>query len=190
MTLLCEAAARGVRQLRFPSGEPPEPSAIAAVALLPPLLPRVVRAWSSPEPAAVATAAALGLAATPQAALREVDHGRWAGLKLGLVAAEEPDAFALWLADPFAAPHAGETRSAAFARVAAWLEVRSADPGHTVVVAGATIIRMMILYALGAGPEAIGRIDVEPLARVQLAGDGGRFRLRFASPPPAPHEAP
>ena len=73
--------------------------------------------------------------------LRECDYGRWTGRSLTEVQAEEPDAVAIWLRDPAAAPHGGEAVLSMIGRVGGWLDGRKANPGRVVAVTHASVIR-------------------------------------------------
>ncbi|MFE0514712.1 histidine phosphatase family protein, partial [Streptomyces sp. NPDC058964] len=57
------------------------------------------------------TAEALGLAAVPEPALRDLDLGRWRGRRVDEVTATDPHGFTAWLTDPDAVPHEGESVS-------------------------------------------------------------------------------
>ncbi|TDD74301.1 histidine phosphatase family protein [Actinomadura darangshiensis] len=157
-----------MREARFPADPAADPSGLAKARALAGVLP-VGEAWTSPARAARETCAALGLDATPVAALAEADHGSWAGLPYAEV---DPGALDCWLADPHASPHGGESRADHAARVAAWLGGRPS--GIAVCDAGA--IRAAVGHALGIGVLAAGRIDVAPLSTTRLAAarDGWR----------------
>jgi broad specificity phosphatase PhoE len=178
LTLICHAATPATRAAAFPADDGIEPAAQALAAALVPRLGRVDRAVASPARAARETAAALGLDATPEPALRECDFGRWAGRGLADVQAEDAAGIAAWLADAAAAPHGGEPLAAVFGRVAAWLAARVADRGHTVAVTHASVIRAAVLGVLAAPAGAFWRIDVAPLAIIALSSDGRRWNLR------------
>ena len=74
----------------------------------------IAAVYASPMQRTVATAgfvaAPHGLAVTPDAGLREIDHGRWEQLTRGEVEHRFPDEYANWEADPFTfAPEGGES---------------------------------------------------------------------------------
>jgi broad specificity phosphatase PhoE len=178
LTLICHAATPATRAAAFPADEGGEPAAHGLSAALAPRLGRVDRAFVSPARAARETAAALGLGATTEPALRDCDFGRWAGRRLADVQAADAAGVAAWLADAAAAPHGGEPLAAVFGRVAEWLAARAADRGHMVAVTHASVMRAAVLAVLDAPAGAFWRIDVAPLAIIELGSDGRRWNLR------------
>jgi len=178
LTLICHAATSATRSAAFPLDEPIERIGAAKARALAGALRRPDRAWTSPAARAAQTAQALGLAATPDAALRDCDYGHWAGCRLDALEAAEPEAVARWLSDPAAAPHGGESIVDLVRRIGAWLDVRSREPGHTIAVTHAAIIRAALVHALQAGPRSFWRIDIAPLARVTLSGGAGLWRVQ------------
>ncbi|MGI3776110.1 MAG: histidine phosphatase family protein [Janthinobacterium lividum] len=135
------------------------------------------RAWCSPAACARDTAAALGLDAAPEPALRDADAGAWAGREAAAIAAEDPDALSAWLRDPDAAPPGGESARAVLARVGAWMD--GLGDGRFVVVTHAAVVRAAIVHALGAPPGCGLRIDLAPLSRTVLSRNGP-WRLQSA----------
>jgi broad specificity phosphatase PhoE len=133
----------------------------------------------APELRARQTAAALGLAEPAvEEALRDLDHGAWAGLTIADVDQRDPEGLARWISDPNAAPHGGESITALCDRVRAVL-MRLASPSGTVTaVTHAAVMRAAIIIALDAPLTAFWRIDIAPMARVALHADGDRWRLR------------
>ena len=148
-------------------------------------VPRPDRVLTSPATAALETAEALGLSAVAEAPLRDVDHGRWRGRAFADVAREEPEAIAAWLADPGAAPHGGESLAVLLGRLAAWLDGRrvAANGARVLLVTHAAVIRAAVLHAIGAPPAAFWRLDVAPLSRTVLQGDGVRWTLAALNVP-------
>jgi broad specificity phosphatase PhoE len=183
LTLICHAATPATRAAAFPLDEPIEARGAERATAAAPTLPRADRAWTSPALRARQTAAALGLAATPEPLLRDCDYGRWAGRRLADLQAAEPDAVAAWLGDPAAAPHGGESVLDLLARVASWLEVRAADRGHGIAVTHAAVIRAAILSVLGAPPPSFWQIDIEPLSLTELRRGPRHWTLRAAGRP-------
>ena len=185
LTLICHGATAATRSGAFPADEPLEERALARAAALRPMIRRADRAWTSPALRARQTAAALGLDAVEESALRDVDSGRWAGRRLEEIQAEEPDGVIAWLADPEAAPHGGEALSALLRRAASWLDARAGDGGHGIAVTHAAVIRAAILHALGAPASSFWRIDIAPLSVVELSHDGRRWVWRASTLPSA-----
>ena len=137
---------------------------------------------TAPARAARETAAALGLDADVETALRDCDYGRWRGLALADVAAREPDGFAVWHNDPAAAPHGGEPVTALIERAGAWLAELLARHGATLAVTHASVVRAAIVSTLAAGSAAFWRIDVAPLMLARLSGREGRWNLVTLGP--------
>jgi broad specificity phosphatase PhoE len=137
-------------------------------------------AWRGPERRVVATAAALGIDATPSPELAGWSAGEWSGRPVERVARDEPESFVRWRTDPDFAPRDGESLVALVRRVGAWLD--ACDDGRIVVVADATVVRSAVVHALAAPIETSWHVDVAPLtvARVQRAD--GAWRLRALEP--------
>jgi broad specificity phosphatase PhoE len=176
LMLICHATTAATRAAAFPADEGIDPAGEPLA--LAPRFGRVDQSWASPALAARQTAAALGLDAAQEPALRDCAFGRWAGRRLVDVQAEDPQGVAAWLTDVTATPHGGEPLAAVLARVAAWLDARLAERGHVVAVTHAAVMRAAVIAALGAPAGAFWRIDVEPLATIELTSDGARWNVR------------
>lgn len=176
LTWICHASTAAARTAAFPADEPVDAigERDCGKARLPFSADRV---WVAPELRARRTAELLGLPASSDAVLRDVDHGRWAGLALEDVIAKEPEGLKAWMEDPSAAPHGGESMRALFDRIADWMEKRRVVGGREIAVTHPNVVRMAIAHALGAGPEAARNIDVAPLGMAVTAWNG-RWRLR------------
>ncbi|WP_338675531.1 histidine phosphatase family protein [Streptomyces sp. SCSIO 30461] len=136
--------------------------------------------YCSPTARSRGTADALGYATLAQPALSDCDMGRWRGYTLTEVAAREPDAVDVWLADPRAAPHGGEPLLGFIGRVGGWLDSRPVDDGGSVLaVAEPAVVRAALVYALKAPPSMYWNVDVRPLSTVVLTGRSGRWNLRL-----------
>ncbi|MFB7377159.1 histidine phosphatase family protein, partial [Kitasatospora purpeofusca] len=146
-----------------------------------PDLPVASHRFVSPSARCRRTAEELGLAdAVAQPELRGCAAGRWRGRTLDEVAAEEPEALMAWLADPAAAPHGGESVRQLCARVAGWLDGTAAGlTGRVLVVAEPDAVRAAAVHALGVPDQVFRRLDVPPLAVVELTGRAGRWNLRL-----------
>ena len=124
----------------------------------------------APSRAATQTAHELGgTDPHPEPALADVDYGTWTGRGLGDV-----DAGA-WLTDPHATPHGGESLAAAGQRAGRWLDTQTTRT--VTAVAHPTLVRALLAYALGLGPDGLWRFDVAPLAVSRLTHRAGRWHL-------------
>lgn len=133
------------------------------------------RALAGPELRTRETAEALGLQATVEPLLADLDCGRWRGEKLADIA---PAGLHDWLTDPAVAPHGGESIVELVERVARWLE-RIDGMVRTVAVTHPAVIRAAILVALGAPPKSFWRIDIAPVSHTVLHRRGGGWTLRI-----------
>ncbi|WP_250284658.1 MULTISPECIES: histidine phosphatase family protein [unclassified Frankia] len=125
------------------------------------------RAWCDRSLRTRQTAQALGLSATPDPALRDLDVGAWAGRSLDEIS---PADLRLWTGDPAAAPHGGESVVDLLDRVAAWLAARATDPEHVIAVTHPAVVRAVLVTALRSPPEVFWRVDVPPLSATLLHG--------------------
>jgi len=147
LTLICCGASAASRRGFFPSDEPLEPKAVTAAARLARLVDPADRFLTAP-PARRArqTAEALGLDAVETPALRDQHYGGWAGLAFEAVERVALEAAQGWLTDPDTSPPEGEPFSAVAARVSDLLDSLVAQPGHTVAITHATVVRAAILH--------------------------------------------
>jgi broad specificity phosphatase PhoE len=182
LDLVAHGPSSATREARFPDDEAIEASSVAFLEALSGRLRPYGRVLTAPARAARGTAAALGLGADVETALRDCDYGRWRGLAMTDVAMHEPDEFAAWLSDPTAAPHGGESLTALIERTGAWLGESLSRDGATLAVTHASFVRAAIVSALGAGPSVFWRIDVAPLSLVRLSGRERRWNLIALGP--------
>ncbi|NUP07727.1 MAG: histidine phosphatase family protein [Polyangiaceae bacterium] len=141
-----------------------------------------------------------GLLPIPTDGLREIDHGRWEGMRRCDVESQFAEEYAAWEEDPFTcAPEGGETGLAVTAR--ALPVVRDIVDRHqgqqVLVVSHKATIRLLFSILLGFEPRGYrDRLDQLPccLNIVDLKGHG-RARLvlfndvsHYASVPTMPHE--
>jgi broad specificity phosphatase PhoE len=182
LTLVCHAATSAVRAAAFPLDEPLEPQGEAKAMALAPAIRGVDTALTSPALRARQTASALGLGATVDPALRDIDLGRWAGRTFDDVQGAEPGAVGLWTGQADAAPHGGESVPDLLRRVIPWFDGLGRQTGRIVAVTHPAVIRAAVMLAIDAGPNAFWRIDIAPLCRVTLAGNGARWTLRSIIP--------
>jgi probable phosphoglycerate mutase len=98
--------------------------------------------------------------------LREIDHGRWEGLRRGEVEARYPDEYSAWEEDPFTfAPSGGESGVQVVARALPVVrEIVVAHPGATVlVVSHKATIRLIVASLLGFDERGYrDRLDQAP----------------------------
>lgn len=126
--------------------------------------------YCSPLKRTVETAAILarphGMTPVSKDGLREIDHGRWEGLRRADVAARFPEEYAAWEADPFTvAPQGGETGQRVLARARPVLrEIVAAHTGHHVlIVSHKATIRLLISDLLGIDARSFrDRLDQAP----------------------------
>jgi broad specificity phosphatase PhoE len=137
-------------------------------------------AYSGPEPAAIATAEALGLVPSVDQALRDREYGEWSGRELESLLTSSPEAVAAWLERPHAAPPGGETENDVITRVADWLGDLDADSAARRTVAAVVhpaVVRAAILYVLEAPAESLRHVDVRPLSVVHLSSHNNSWSL-------------
>jgi probable phosphoglycerate mutase len=130
----------------------------------------IAAAYCSPMQRAVKTAA---IVARPhqrellaREGLREIDHGRWEGLRRAEVEVQYPDEYAAWEDDPYTfAPTGGESGVQVVARALPVIrEIVVAHPGENVlVVSHKATIRLIIASLLGFDARGYrDRLDQSP----------------------------
>jgi broad specificity phosphatase PhoE len=184
LSLLCHATTTATREYSFPADESLDARALERLTARPHDLGEFDRCWSSPAIRALQTARALRLGPEPDGRLRDCDYGRWRGHSFDDVYGEEPDAVAEWMRDPAASPHDGESHLDLIERVGEWLEAQASGPGKTIAVTHASVIRAVVVQAIGAPPSSFWRIDIAPLTLVRLSGIHGRWNLVSIGPMP------
>jgi broad specificity phosphatase PhoE len=135
----------------------------------------------SPARAARETADALGIVATPDARLRDQNHGDWTGQSFAAVAATSPEALNRWLAAPERGAPGGEPLEAVCTRAGGWLDEQRDRGGSVLAITHPMVIRAITACALTIAPEATLGIDIPPLCRVVLSCHG-RWRLQAIEP--------
>ncbi len=135
-------------------------------------------AWMSPAPAARETAGLLGVAATPEAGLADLNCGRWRGRAIQAIAASEPEAAAAWRDDPTWCGHGGEALAALVVRITSWLDGCRQDGTSGLAITHAAVVRAAVLAVVEAPARAFWTIDAAPLTRAVLTSDGKRWALR------------
>ena len=119
------------------------------------------RARASAE--AIAAAHRLPVRIVP--AFREMSFGDWEGLTRSEVAVRDPEVYETWRAAPhLVVPPGGEPVDAVAARAAKALEaLLEEQQGQSVVlVSHAIVIRLLVLSALGLGPDRLWSVDASP----------------------------
>jgi len=182
LTLLCVPATAALRAGRFPADDGLDADNLVQLAGWAGKPGRPDRVLCSPMACARDTARALGLPVTVEDALREVHYGRWRGRSLKEIGAAEPDALAAWLSDPEMNAHGGESLAAVIDRAGLWLS--RCEPGHTLAVTHASVIRAIVVHALGAGAQAGMRLDVAPLTLTTLSGHDAAWRVTSVAAQP------
>jgi broad specificity phosphatase PhoE len=122
------------------------------------------------------------LSATAADDLRDCDYGAWRGRGLDELQSSDPEALALWLTDPTAAPHGGESIVKLIDRVGSWLDL-SKETDHAIAITHPAVIRAAIVRALNAPPQAFWRIDIAPLSLTDMRFNGRTWTLRCVACP-------
>lgn len=131
---------------------------------------KIAAVYASPMKRTRETAAILGrphgLSPHEDAALREIDHGRWEGLTRKEVEARHADEYAAWEEDPFTfAPEGGENGLSVMARaLPALRRIVDRHPDQAVcVVSHKATIRLVLSSLLGVDPRGYrDRLDQAP----------------------------
>lgn len=177
LVLVTHAETAATRAARFPGVESLTEHGRSAAVSARGALRRIGHAWHGPEARCQETAAALGLIATAEPALADLDTGTWRGLTLAEVEAERPDGLLAWLTDPDATPHDGESIFLLVQRVGTWLGGLPARPARIAAVTHPAVARAAVLHVLGAPPSAFWSLDTRPLSQTWMSRHGGRWRL-------------
>jgi broad specificity phosphatase PhoE len=177
LLLVSHASTAAQRAGRFPADDPLDARGLAEAQAARTRLEIAddAAAFVSPAVCARDTAAALGLAASVDTGLADMNYGTWQGRRLADLAAEAPRDLAAWTRDPDAAPHGGESFSQLVKRVGEWLDAldgakdRASNHARDVIaVTHAPVLRAAIVYALGASPAVFPRIEIAPLSMIEL----------------------
>ena len=132
-------------------------------------------AYCGPEKRARQTAELLGLQASIEHRLADLDCGRWRGEVLGRVL---PAELAIWLTDPIRAPHGGESVVDLIDRVSGWMGAMAEHRGRILAITHPSVIRAAILVVLDAPPKSFWRIDIAPASRTVMHFRGHVWTLR------------
>jgi broad specificity phosphatase PhoE len=181
LVLVTHAATDATRQARFPEDtEPLDAHGTAAATAARGTLRRITSAYHGPEERCRQTAAALGLTATADAALADLDTGGWRGRTLADLSSDDLTA---WMGDPDAAPHGGESLTDLRNRVADWLHALPTGTERIAAVTHPAVVRAVVLHTLGAPAAGFWRLDAAPLSQTWLTHHGGRWQLRETGHP-------
>jgi broad specificity phosphatase PhoE len=174
LTMVSHAMTDAMAAGRFPADEPLND--IGRRQVKPLDSQRDSRHLTGPERRAGETAELLGLRATTEPALADLDCAVWRGLTPASV---DPGDLQTWLTDPAGAPHGGESIVDLMGRVAGWLESLTGEASPAVAVTHPAVIRAAVLGALDMPPKSFWRIDVAPVGRVVMHFRAGRWTLRL-----------
>jgi broad specificity phosphatase PhoE len=178
MLLICHASTAATRGTAFPLDEPLEPAGLAAAGAAAHRMPAGRPARCGPALRCRQTAQALGLTATVDAGLADWDLGHWAGRSLDDLVNADPEAVLAWTTDPACDVHGGETQAALIERVGSWLDAPPVPhPDRFLAVTHPAWLRSAVVHALQAPAQAFWRIDVAPLAAIELRGRPGHWSL-------------
>jgi broad specificity phosphatase PhoE len=185
LTLVSHALTAAMAAGRFPGDEPlSDVGRLQAEAAAHRHAAGEVRHLTAPEQRARQTSELLGLHACTDARLADLDCRGWRGQPLTGIG---PAELQLWLTDPAAVPHGGESIVELTDRVAGWLKSLSdkSKPDHktdsaprTIAVTHPAVIRAAILVALDAPPKSFWRIDIAPLSHTVLHYRAQTWTLR------------
>ena len=108
--------------------------------------------------------------------LREMSFGAWEGLAYDEVVQRFPRDMEAWRLTPhLVTPPDGESLGAVAARVRATLDrLIASHAGETAIVVGhAVVVRLIVLAALGLGPERLWSVDASPagITEIEYVGD-------------------
>jgi broad specificity phosphatase PhoE len=136
--------------------------------------------YASPQARARASAEAIAaphqLTVRAEPAFREMAFGEWEGLTRADVAVRAPELLQAWRATPhLVTPPGGESPEAVAARVTAALRTLvQAHEGETVVlVTHAMVVRLIVLDALGLGPDRLWSVDASPAGITEIEYQDG-----------------
>ncbi|WP_183480303.1 histidine phosphatase family protein [Komagataeibacter kakiaceti] len=116
----------------------------------------------------------------PAPALRAAAMGAWGGRALHDLPAAD---LARWVSDPEFAPPGGESRTELLHRVAEWLAALPPGPLRLNVLADATVIRAIVIAALGGTAHMLSHLDIAPHSRTVLTRHT-TWRVAMTGAPP------
>ena len=111
--------------------------------------------------------------------LREFDFGDWEMRRWADIPREQIEA---WVRDPGAPVPGGERLGDLYARAAAFVDERSAEPGRdTLAVTHAGFIRCALAHALGLPVEGAFRLGVDYGSISAIGGEPGDLRVHYVN---------
>lgn len=119
----------------------------------------------------------MGVEAVREQALRDMDHGRWAGQRFTDVEAYDGQALIGWLSDPTKGCPDGESMEQARQRVAPWVDGLPVSDGAICAISHAMTIRVALAHMIDMPLHTTLAIDIAPLSRLHLSFHG-RWRLQ------------
>jgi broad specificity phosphatase PhoE len=174
LTLVSHAMTDAMAAARFPADEPLNDIGCRQAERIE--IKSDARQLAAPERRSRQTAELLGLQATTEPKLADLDCGQWRGETLQSVPAGD---LQMWLTDPAVAPHGGESIVGLIERVSGWLKALPDNTLPVVAVTHPAVIRAAIMVALDAPPESFWRIDIAPVSRTIMHFRGDRWTLRL-----------
>lgn len=176
--LVRHAPTAATRSSSFPVDEAIDADAVGGAVALGQRLPSGAIALCSPALRARQTADAAGLTPEVDKRLAECDFGSWSGRSLAELHAENPAATKMWMTDPTAAPHGGESLNAFTTRVSGWMDAQANQDTTVVAITHSGVIAAAVVHVLGAPVEAVWSLRPEPLTITELDGVDGRWTVR------------
>jgi probable phosphoglycerate mutase len=117
---------------------------------------------------------------TVQQGLTDIHYGLWQGRLATQIAAEEPERYALWQQSPQAMTFPeGETLAVVATRASATLlALARSHEGRTIAICSHdSVIRVLLLQALGAPFTGYHRIEVDPCSLSELHCESGAIEV-------------
>jgi broad specificity phosphatase PhoE len=179
LTLIAHGATQAQVLAAFPLDEPVIERESSRIAGLNWSAPRADRIWSASEQRTQQTSRILGLEAVTTDEIRDCDYGRWNGVRMDEVQANDSEGILAWLSDPGAAPHGGESIEDLIRRVGSWIE-QQRDSKHTIAVTHPAVIRAAMVYALRTPASTFWRFDVAPATLTDLRFSRNLWTIRCA----------
>ncbi|MEE3062943.1 MAG: histidine phosphatase family protein [Actinomycetota bacterium] len=176
LAMVSHAMTDAMAAVRFPADEPLSDIGRRQAEAAAGLDIRGARQLAGPEMRVRQTAQLLGLDATTEPRLADLDCGIWRGQTLEGVPAADREA---WLSDPAASPHGGESIVDLIDRVGGWLDSLANNTLRVVAVTHPAIIRAAIVITLGVAPTSFWRIDIAPLSCIAINFRENRWTLRM-----------